>query len=291
MKFFTAIASLVACASAYQVLTPTANSTIAKGSTVDVQWSTVDTDPSTFSIYLVNFKDFPPTVLSLAQNVQQGAGSAAVRIPCSVSSDNGWQLNFINGTNTYVIYAQSQVFSLTGTCVDPTAASASPAYSNSTVEVVQTVVYQNPVVWFVQPSNLVAAAAICPPSSQQTVTVMAAPVAASTVTATITTTVSSCPSQSAIIAALAAAAQVTSAGAGTAAVASARANSTTSGTGAAGVAAVARANSTTNGTGTASAAKTSLPVVSSLPSSTSGANKIGGGAFVGLIAAFTVLLL
>lgn len=270
MKFFSAIASLVACASAYQVLTPTANSTIAKGSNVNVEWSTVDTDPSTFSIYLVNFKDFPPTVLSLAQNVQQGAGSASVRIPCAVSSDYGWQLNFINGTNTYVIYAQSPVFSLTGECVDPTV-SAAPVYSNASVaavDVVQTIIYQNPVVWFVQPSNLIAAAAICPPASQQTVTVQVAGSAA-TVTKTVTATVSSCPSQAAIIAALAAAQGATAS---------------------TGAAAVAASNATTNGTSVA-ATKSGVPVVTTLPSSTSGAAKIGGGAFLGLVAAFAALLL
>lgn len=268
MKIISAITSLVACASAYQVLTPTANSTITKGSTVDVQWSTVDTDPSTFSIYLVNFKDFPPTVLSLAQNVQQGAGSAAVRIPCAVSSDYGWQLNFINGTNTYVIYAQSAVFSLTGDCVDPTAtATSTPVYSNASVaavDVVQTIVYQNPVVWFVQPSNLVEAAAICPPSSQQTVTVQAAG-AAATATQTVTATVSSCPSQAAIIAALAAAQ-----GAAPAA------------------ASVAAGNKRTNGTNTA--ATSGLPIVSKVPTSTSGAAKVGSAAVLGL-AAFAALLL
>ncbi|KAA8577050.1 hypothetical protein EYC84_007062 [Monilinia fructicola] len=69
-------------------------------------WSSVDTDPSQFSIYLVNFKDWPPTVVSLAQNVPQEDKSIDVTIPCNLRSDYGWQINFINGTNTYVIYAQ-----------------------------------------------------------------------------------------------------------------------------------------------------------------------------------------
>ncbi|KAK8911980.1 hypothetical protein QC760_000966 [Botrytis cinerea] len=122
-KIFS-LATLVAAASAYTVLTPTLNSTVAKGKSTSVTWSSVDTDASQFSIYLVNFKDWPPTVISLAQNVPQSDNSVDVTIPCDVKSDYGWQLNFINGTNTYVIYAQSNAFSLTGSCVDPTTSSS-----------------------------------------------------------------------------------------------------------------------------------------------------------------------
>lgn len=197
MQFLSILTLFAASASAFKVLTPALNSTVSKGSNVDVKWSSVDTDASTFSIYLVNFQTahWPPTVLSLAQNVPHDLGSLSVRIPCDVSSDYGWQLNFINGTNTYVIYAQSPVFTLTGDCIEPTP-SSSATYGNKTVtdtatvtatanftatatktatttivSVVETVVYENPVVWFVQPTNLVSAAAICPGGAQTTVTV------------------------------------------------------------------------------------------------------------------------
>lgn len=97
MQFFSTLAALAACVSAYEVLTPTANSTITKGTTIDVLYSTVDTDPSTFSVYLANFVQWPPMVLSLVQDVAQDAGSVSVRIPCSVNSGSGFTLNFING--------------------------------------------------------------------------------------------------------------------------------------------------------------------------------------------------
>jgi len=183
-KIFS-LTTLVAAVSAYTVLTPTLNSTIAKGQSTTVTWSSVDTDAPTFSIYLVNFQDWPPTVLSLAQNVPQSAGSATVTIPCSVSSDYGWQLNFINGTNTYVIYAQSKAFSLTGSCVDPTTSSSvsvatTTAYAtkNSTVtatataisNVIQTVTFTSPIVWFVQPTTI---GSMCAAPTTTTVTVYA----------------------------------------------------------------------------------------------------------------------
>ena len=178
MQFLSLLALFAASASAYKVLTPGLNTTITKGTTLDVKWTSVDTDADTFSIYLVNFQTahWPPTVLSLAQKVPRDSSSLSVRIPCDLSSDYGWQLNFINGTNTYVIYAQSPVFSLTGDCIEP-APTPATHYGNSTVTiaqtVVQTVVYETPVVWFVQPTNLVSAAAICPGGPQQTVTVYA----------------------------------------------------------------------------------------------------------------------
>lgn len=181
--------ALLAAVSAYTVTSPTLNSTITKGTTIDVEWTSVDTDASTFSIYLVNFQTahWPPTVLSLAQDVPQSAGSQEVRIPCDVTSDYGWQINFINGTNTYVIYAQSAKFTLTGECVDPTTSSSVPVVTTTVINnvtttvtataavntAVETVIYETPVIWFVQPSAVVAAAAMCPPAAQQTVTVFA----------------------------------------------------------------------------------------------------------------------
>lgn len=186
-KIFS-LTTFVAAASAYTILTPTLNSTVAKGKSTSVTWSSVDTDASDFSIYLVNFQDWPPTVISLAQNVPQSEGSVDVTIPCDVSSDYGWQLNFINGTNTYVIYAQSDAFSLTGSCVDPTTSSSvsvatTTAYAtkNSTVtaystvtataisKVIETVTFTSPIVWFVQPTDT---GSMCAP--EKTVTVYAA---------------------------------------------------------------------------------------------------------------------
>jgi hypothetical protein len=181
------VSSLIAAASAYTVLTPTANATVAKGKSTSVTWTSVDTDASDFSIYLVNFQDWPPTVISLAQNVPQAAGSVDVHIPCDISSDYGWQLNFINGTNTYVIYGQSSAFSLTGSCVDPTTSSSvsvatTTAYAtkNSTItttatatstvvsHVISTVTFTSPIVWFVQPTTI---GSMCAP--EKTVTVYA----------------------------------------------------------------------------------------------------------------------
>ncbi len=181
MQFSTLIgaaATFLASASALQLLNPTVNSTLSKGSDFTINWSTVDTDPSTFSIYISNFATahWPPTILSLLQNVPTSQLSQTVRIPCDLSSDYGWQFNAINGTNTYVIYAQSPRFSLKGQCVD-SVSSAAPSPSSTgftnTSAAVQTLVfavsYPTPIVWF-QPPNA-ANLAQCQPAAPLTVTV------------------------------------------------------------------------------------------------------------------------
>ena len=258
MQFFTLAATLLSAVSAFQVTAPTANQTLVKGTDLNVRWTSVDTDPSTFSIYLVNFQTvhWPPTVVSLQQNVQRDAGSATVRIPCSVTSDYGWQINFINGTNTYVIYAQSRMFGLTGDCTDPAPSSGSAASQ------AQTVVIQNPVVWFVQPSNLVAAAAICPPSAATTVTVYAnAP-------ATTAAPVVCAPGQ-----VIAAAAPARSASAS------------------AGVAGAAATAARTNGTGATTTTLGSLATGTALPRAASNnAGAIGASAALLAAGAFAALL-
>jgi hypothetical protein len=170
---FAATALLAASASAYKVLTPVLNSTVVKGQELDIKWSSVDTDADVFSVYISNFETnhWPPTIVSLAQNVARDDGSISLRIPCDLTSDFGWQINFINGTNTYVIYAQSARFKLTGNCIDPPPAPfPTGVYHNTTVTLpgttitkqatatatvtksVSTVIIATPIVWIVEPS-------------------------------------------------------------------------------------------------------------------------------------------
>lgn len=265
MQFISTLATLIAAASAYQVLTPTLNSTVVKGSTIDVRYTSVDTDASTFSVYLTNFQTahWPPTVLSLAQNVRREAGVVSVRIPCDVTSDYGWQLNFINGTNTYVIYAQSPKFTLTGECTDPVQQPA-PVFTNSsgiaaTTTIVTTVIFPQPLLWFVQPGASVGGAnpAACP--APVTVTIQApAPVCTPAGAAVVTARP--------VVAAVPAAVVV-----GGAAVASG-----------AGAAAAPRASG-------ASSAAAALPAIT-LPPSRNGAAAMAAGAGAGVVAIAALFL-
>lgn len=180
---FAAASLLAVSASAYEVFSPaTGNTTVSKGKNIHVKWSAVDTDAEIFSVYLANFLQWPPVVLSLAQNVPRDDLSIDLRVPCDIASGPGWQINFINGTNTYVIYAQSPAFTLSGDCLEPapTPAPKPTPYQNGTVTVVatstatlcktvSTVVFATPIVWIVAPSQ----EAVC--VGAPTVTVTAGP--------------------------------------------------------------------------------------------------------------------
>lgn len=101
------------------------SSPITKGSEITATWTTVDTDPSIFSLYLWNFVQWPPYYEGLAYGVDTTAGKATVRIPCHIDNGEGWQLTAINNTNVYVLYSQSSEFNITGdACADPATTAA-----------------------------------------------------------------------------------------------------------------------------------------------------------------------
>lgn len=60
MRFLSLFAVAAPLVAAIEFTSPAANSTLTKGSTYDLTWTSVDTDPEKFSIYLVNFVDWPP---------------------------------------------------------------------------------------------------------------------------------------------------------------------------------------------------------------------------------------
>ncbi|KAK3990003.1 Ser-Thr-rich glycosyl-phosphatidyl-inositol-anchored membrane family-domain-containing protein [Cladorrhinum sp. PSN332] len=115
LSFLALVAPLV---SAVQFKEPFSNSTLAKGQSYSVKWSSVDTDPSTFSLYLVNFVNWPPFYTQLASDISTTDGSFGVTLPCALDNSWGYQFNAINGTNVYVIHAQTPKFYISGHCVD-----------------------------------------------------------------------------------------------------------------------------------------------------------------------------
>ncbi|KAF7718883.1 Uncharacterized protein PECH_002632 [Penicillium ucsense] len=135
------ILSLGSLAAAINITSPTVNTTVTAGSTLDVHWTSVDTDPSHFSLYLWNFVSWPPTYVPLAMDVSSSDLSASVKIPCDTNPEWGYQISGINGTNVYIIYAQGEKFSVEAPkkpCVDATpvpTASTCPSAPASTVYV------------------------------------------------------------------------------------------------------------------------------------------------------------
>lgn len=77
-------------------------------------------------------------------------GEALVKIPCDVSSGYGYQFNAINGTNTYVIYAQTDIFSLKGNCTNSPTKTVTVVDETVICEPVKKVIFKVDVdkIWF-----------------------------------------------------------------------------------------------------------------------------------------------
>ncbi|EAW07084.1 GPI anchored serine-threonine rich family protein [Aspergillus clavatus NRRL 1] len=138
-SFIPLIALIAPLVSAVSITSPALNSTYAAGSTVTVEWTTVDTDPTHLSLYLWNFFSWPPTYVPLATDVPTADQSYSVQIPCDTNPEWGYQISAINGTNVYIIYAQGERFTISkpldgANCVDP-----APIPSPSTCAAVSTV--------------------------------------------------------------------------------------------------------------------------------------------------------
>ncbi|GKZ31983.1 hypothetical protein AbraIFM66950_000982 [Aspergillus brasiliensis] len=138
------IISLGSLAAAISITEPAANSTYAAGSTITVNWTTVDTDPTTFSLYLWNFVYWPPSYVPLAIDIPTSDLSYAVQIPCDTDPEWGYQISGINGTNVYIIYAQSEKFFVSDTanatdCVDANVTAPGGLFPTSTCPAASTV--------------------------------------------------------------------------------------------------------------------------------------------------------
>lgn len=71
---------------------PAENATLTRGATFDLSWTSVDTDPTAFSVYLVNFVNWPPYYQAVDFDLDTSTGEASVRVPCDVDDAYGYQL-------------------------------------------------------------------------------------------------------------------------------------------------------------------------------------------------------
>ena len=92
MRAFSLFALTAPLAAAIKLLEPFANSLVDKGQMHNISWTSVDTDPKNFSIFLVNFVDYPPFYTKVAADVPTCAGQFEVIVPCEVNSSYGFQL-------------------------------------------------------------------------------------------------------------------------------------------------------------------------------------------------------
>jgi hypothetical protein len=114
MRVIPLLTIFASLAVAIKLDAPAANHTYKAGQWVDVIWSKVDADPPTLSLFLVNFINlYPPYYTPLVLNVPTDSLHHKVQFPCDLDLSPGYQINAINGTNTYDIYAQTGELSVT----------------------------------------------------------------------------------------------------------------------------------------------------------------------------------
>lgn len=139
MRAFLALSAtllFVAAALAISVTSPTEGQNWdASKSSQSVSWNSVSSDPSSFTISLVNMVTYPNVNVVLKQDVLTSSGSASVNAPSSGwPTGHGFQINFIQqNTNGDAILAQSQQFNITGSTSAFSSSSSSPPRSSSSL--------------------------------------------------------------------------------------------------------------------------------------------------------------
>jgi len=108
----------------------------ASQNTQTVGWNSVSTDPTNFTVVLVNMVVYPNTNTVLKQDVLTSSGSTSVTAPSSGwPTGKGFQINLVQNNPTGVaILAQSQQFNITGTS-KPSSSASSPSRSSTSLSV------------------------------------------------------------------------------------------------------------------------------------------------------------
>ncbi|KAF7592534.1 hypothetical protein BBP40_012758 [Aspergillus hancockii] len=117
--------SLLPLAAALQVTEPKKNEDVDLSSSFTVKWDSVDTDPSSFDLYIVNNAVYPSVEQKIASNVDTSKGSYSISGLSGLTNGKGYQINFLsNSAKNSGILAQSQQFNGEGASESSSSASA-----------------------------------------------------------------------------------------------------------------------------------------------------------------------
>ncbi|KAL2788047.1 Ser-Thr-rich glycosyl-phosphatidyl-inositol-anchored membrane family-domain-containing protein [Aspergillus keveii] len=123
---------LAVTAGALKVTEPKKNVEIDPSSSFTVKWDSVNTDPTSFDLYLVNNAVYPPVDKKIATDVDTSDGSYTIDSISGLADGPGYQINlFSNEEHNTGILAQSQQFNVTGSD-DSSSSSSSSATPTST---------------------------------------------------------------------------------------------------------------------------------------------------------------
>lgn len=124
---------LAGLAAALQVTQPGKNDEFKTSDSITVKWSSVNTDASSFNIYLVNNAVYPPVNKEIATNVKTSDNSYTIKDLSGLSAGSGYQVNLeSDSTQNTGILAQSQQFNMTGSAQSSSSSSSSSASSTET---------------------------------------------------------------------------------------------------------------------------------------------------------------
>ncbi|KAJ5089844.1 hypothetical protein N7532_008528 [Penicillium argentinense] len=109
-----ALAPLAISVGALQVTEPKKDAEIDASGSFVVKWSSVDSDPSTFDLYLVNNAVYPNVNKKIASGIDTSDGSYTAK-GIDAAAGDGYQVNLLSdSTENTGILAQSQQFNVTG---------------------------------------------------------------------------------------------------------------------------------------------------------------------------------
>ncbi|KAI5450182.1 hypothetical protein NCC49_003331 [Naganishia albida] len=130
-----AVAFLASSAQAIKVTAPTKSTVQASGSALQLTWDSVNTDPTSFAIVLVNQDSqfLANSPVTLVQNQSTSAGSASLTYPSGAwPTGTAFQVNLVKSTSeTNSILAQSEMFNITGSASSSSSSAASSSASTS----------------------------------------------------------------------------------------------------------------------------------------------------------------
>ncbi|KAA8645025.1 hypothetical protein EYZ11_012467 [Aspergillus tanneri] len=115
LSLASSLLPLAVSVGALSVTSPEKGADIDASGSFTVKWSSVDTDPSTFDLYLVNNAVYPSVEKKIASNIDTSKGSYTVDGISGLTDGKGYQISLLSnsGRNTGIL-AQSEQFKVAG---------------------------------------------------------------------------------------------------------------------------------------------------------------------------------
>ncbi|KKY18700.1 putative extracellular conserved serine-rich protein [Phaeomoniella chlamydospora] len=116
---------------AISITSPAPLSSYDIGSSIPITWTSVNTDPSTITIQLVNFASYPTVTETIASDVKTSDDKYTIKAGSISKTGTGFQINFIGTTSSNSgILAQSGDFNLTSSSSSTTSSSTTTTSSS-----------------------------------------------------------------------------------------------------------------------------------------------------------------